>query len=89
MQNSDLELTVLEVCSQGGHIAPIGAWKDAVERLAARGLLRKLDEVNYVITPDGSAEFERLEAAELGAVIAEHNERVAPVIEGEAEECPP
>ena len=84
MQGSDLELTVLEICAGGGHIAPIGAWKDTVERLEARGLLRKLDEVNYVITPAGSTEFEKRENAEVMGVFREQQELVKPVIGGEA-----
>lgn len=86
VDNSDLELSVLEICSQGGYIAPIGAWKDTVERLHGQGLLEKLDAMNYIITPAGSAEFEKRENAEVMGVFHEQQALVKPVIEGEAED---
>ena len=86
MESEDLELSVLEICSQGGFVAPIGAWEDAVLWLCAQGFLRKLDPVNYVITTAGSAEFERRENAELLGVIRSQQELKKPAIEGEAED---
>jgi len=83
MNDEDLELSVLDICSQGGYIAPIGAWKDTVERLHAQGLLEKLDAMNYIITPAGSAEFEKRENAEVMGVFREQQALARPVIEGE------
>lgn len=86
MENEDLELSVLEICDQGGFIAPIGAWKDTVEKLCAQGFLRRVDATNYVITPEGSVEFEKRENAEVMGVFREQQELTKPVIEGEAED---
>lgn len=86
MNDADLELTVLEVCAQGGFIAPIGAWKDTVERLHAQGLLEKLDSMNYVITSKGSAEFEKRSDDEVMGVFREQQALAKPVIDGEAED---
>ena len=87
MDTNDLELSVLEICAQGGFIAPIGAWKGAVERLHAQGLLEKLYAMNYVITPAGSAEFEKRENAEVMGMFREQQALVpGKVIDGEAED---
>ncbi len=86
MNDADLELSVLDICSQGGYIAPIGAWKDTVERLCLQGFLERLNAMNYVITPAGSAEFEKRENSEIMGVFREQQELVKPVIDGEAKD---
>ena len=58
MSNTDLttdEFAVLLLADDGASMMPIGRWEKPVKALASLGLLRKADEVNYVITPAGSA----------------------------------
>ncbi len=47
------ELTVLMIAAEGGSMAPIGRWEKPIRDLVSRGLMRKHDGVNYVITSAG------------------------------------
>jgi hypothetical protein len=51
------EETVLEIAARGQSMIPIGRWEAPTKRLAALGLLKALDEANYVITDAGRARF--------------------------------
>jgi hypothetical protein len=50
---SEDERAVLMIAAQGQYMIPIGRWEQSVKALTARGFLRKLDNVNYVITEAG------------------------------------
>lgn len=50
---TDDEFTVLMIAERGETMIPIGRWEQPVKDLAARGLLRMLNDVNYVITDSG------------------------------------
>jgi hypothetical protein len=52
---SDDERTVLMIAVQGQYMIPTGRWKEPILALTRRGFMRKLDEVNYVITEAGRA----------------------------------
>jgi len=47
------ECTVLEIASKGESMMAIGRWEAATESLHRKRLLKKLDDVNYVITAAG------------------------------------
>lgn len=49
------ELTVLLIAHQGERLIPMGRWEAPVKSLAAKGLLRKENDVNYVCTDAGHA----------------------------------
>ena len=55
---TDDQFTCLMITAKGDSLAPIGRWKEAVLSLASHGLLEKLDDVNYGITPAGRAACE-------------------------------
>lgn len=67
------EHAVLLIAAEGGSIAPIGKWKVPVEALARRGLLRKLDSMNYVETEAGTKAATELEDSHLRDVIHANN----------------
>ncbi len=48
------EMTVLMIAAEGESMIPIGRWEKPIHDLTDRGLLRKLDAVNYVITSKGT-----------------------------------
>jgi hypothetical protein len=52
---TDDERTVLLIAGEGQYMIPMGRWKEPVLSLARRGFLKKLDDVNYVITEAGLA----------------------------------
>jgi hypothetical protein len=52
---SDDERVVLMIAAEGSFMIPIGRWRETILALASRGFLRKLDDVNYVITEAGRA----------------------------------
>jgi len=54
---TDDEYTILEIASHGNSMLAVGRWEKPVKDLTARGLLNKLDEANYVITPAGREVF--------------------------------
>ena len=47
------EFTCLLLANEGEYLAPIGRWKAPILALTSRGLMRKIDVVNYVVTEDG------------------------------------
>ena len=47
------EMTVLMIAAEGESMIPIGRWKQPIRDLEARGLMRKQDASNYVITNKG------------------------------------
>ena len=47
------ELTCLMIAEQHQMLAPIGRWEKSIKDLTARGLLRRVDDVSYVITDAG------------------------------------
>lgn len=47
------EFTVLDIASKGQYLAPIGRWKKSILGLTQRGLMQRLDDVNYTITAAG------------------------------------
>lgn len=47
------ERAVLLIAMRGESMIPIGRWKEPILSLAARGLMRRRDDVNYVITDAG------------------------------------
>lgn len=70
------ERAVLMIAAAGQSMIPIGRWEAPVRSLHARGFLRMIDEVNYVITATGRAASE---AAEDDAVrdVIKINNRIA------------
>lgn len=50
---SNDERSVLMIAAQGQYMIPLGRWAEPVLSLAKRGFLKKLDDVNYVITEAG------------------------------------
>lgn len=50
---TDDERAVLMIAAQGQYMIPMGRWEKPILSLAVRGLMRKLDDVNYVITEPG------------------------------------
>lgn len=52
---SEDERAVLMIASAGQSMIPIGRWERPVLSLAAKGYLRKLDDVNFEITDAGRA----------------------------------
>lgn len=67
------EHSILLIAAEGGSIAPIGKWKDPVLNLHRRGLLRRLDDMNYVGTEAGNRAGEELENENLRALIHANN----------------
>ncbi len=59
------EWTILLIAKQGQYLAPIGRWEKPVKSLAEKGLLQRLDSVNYAITPKGSEFADKQEDDEL------------------------
>lgn len=49
------EETCLLILAEGGYMAPIGRWTGPLESLTLRGLAKKLDAANYVVTERGKA----------------------------------
>lgn len=58
---TDDEYTVLMIAAQGECMIPIGRWEVSIKNLHARGLMRKIDDVNYVITQAGRDAAEQRE----------------------------
>ena len=50
---TDDEYTVLMIAAEGESMIPIGRWEEPIRTLTLAGLMRKLDQVNYVITQAG------------------------------------
>lgn len=59
---SDDERTVLMIAAQGESMIPIGRWEGPIKRLTALGYMRRLDDVNYVITDAGRSAIDAAEA---------------------------
>lgn len=70
---SEQELILLSIAAQGGYLAPVGEWKEAILRLTSIGYLRKQDDVNYVITRAGRKVHDAQEDADARAFIALNN----------------
>jgi len=61
------------IANNGDSLAPIGRWKEPVLELARKGLLQRLNEVNYAITLEGKkacAERDREDDAAFRSVLA-------------------
>ena len=52
------EFTVLMLADAGESMIPIGRWKESVLSLTERGLMKRNDDVNYVITTHGRLALE-------------------------------
>lgn len=82
---SNDEFTVLLLANDGQYLAPIGRWRKSILDLTAQGLMRRIDEVNYVITAEGEkacAERDREDEAALHDVLARVKTEVeAPVLD--------
>lgn len=52
-QLTDDEYAVLMIADQGQHMLAIGRWEKPVKNLVACGYMRKVDDVNYLITDAG------------------------------------
>lgn len=63
------EITVLEICCEGGVIAEIGRWQEPVERLVRKGYLEGI-KFNWTITPAGRAAFDASDDREDKALAA-------------------
>ena len=50
---TDDEMTVLLIVVEGESLAPIGRWEQPILSLTERGLMKRNDAVNYVITDKG------------------------------------
>ena len=79
------EFTVLLLANDGQYLAPIGRWRKSILDLTAQGLMRRIDEVNYVITAEGiqaCAERDREDEAALHDVLARGKAAIeAPVLD--------
>ena len=82
------EFTCLLLAAEGEYLAPIGRWKAPILALTSRGLMRKIDMVNYVVTEDGRRACEERNAEDERALssILESNKKT---IEARAEETEP
>lgn len=49
------EFTILLIADRGEFMAPIGRWKAPILSLLEKGLMQRLDDVNYTITDAGRA----------------------------------
>lgn len=78
------ELTLLMLADNGEFLAPIGRWKPSILALTEKGFLRKVNDVNYVITPAGSAARSAGEQAADQALVDVLESRKAPAEAGEA-----
>lgn len=58
---TDDELTVLMIAARDQSMIPIGRWERPVKDLAAKGLLKAMNEANYVITDMGRIAAEKEE----------------------------
>jgi hypothetical protein len=47
------ERAVLMIAERGEYMIPMGRWERPIKSLAARGFMRMIDSVNYVITEAG------------------------------------
>lgn len=50
---TDDEYAVLMIADQGQHMLAIGRWEKPVKHLVTGGYMRKVDDVNYLITDAG------------------------------------
>ncbi len=95
------EVAVLLIAKQGQSMIPIGRWEKPTLDLAAKGLLRRADAVNYFITDKGlqaiqqrdDEDFRRIKEAQdnllvkRGMVVQEQIETVVNVVEPLCEQC--
>jgi hypothetical protein len=58
---SNDERTILMIACAGESMIPIGRWERPVKSLAAKGYLKMIDHVNYVITAAGRRASEAAE----------------------------
>lgn len=82
------EFTCLLLAVEGEYLAPIGRWKAPILALTSRGLMQKIDEVNYVVTADGRRACEERNSEDERALssLLESNKKT---IEARAEETKP
>ena len=82
------EFTCLLLAAEGEYLAPIGRWKVPILALTSRGLMRKIDEVNFVVTEDGrrACEDRNTEDERALSSLLESNKKT---IEARAEETKP
>ena len=81
------EFTCLLLAAEGEYLAPIGRWKAPILALTSRGLMQKIDEVNYVVTEDGRRACEERNQAderEMRELLARNQK----TIEAGAEDAP-
>ena len=65
----------------------IGNWEEVIQSLVAKGYARLVTGQWYGPTEAGLKAMDEHDTNEMRALVAEHNARVGPVIEGEAEDC--
>jgi len=70
---TDDEMAVLLIAAQGEYMIPIGRWESPTKSLAEKGLLRKIDDVNYVITSAGADAAEKHDKADFQALFDASN----------------
>ena len=82
------EFTCLLLAAEGEYLAPIGRWKVPILALTSRGLMQKIDMVNYVVTEDGrrACEERNYEDERALSSLLESNKKT---IEARAEETKP
>ena len=82
------EFTCLLLAAEGEYLAPIGRWKVPILALTSRGLMQKIDMVNYVVTEDGRRACEERNSEDERALfeVLEGNKKT---IEARAEETKP
>lgn len=71
------EETCLLILAQGASMAPIGRWEKTLASLAQRGLSKRLDASNYVVTERGRAVADKSDDAFVRGWIKDSNAAVA------------
>lgn len=59
------EISVLAIAATGASMIPIGRWEVPVLSLALRGLMTRIDSVNYLITAAGRMALEEIQQADM------------------------
>jgi hypothetical protein len=89
------EVTVLLIAKEGQSMIPIGRWEKPTLDLAAKGLLRRADAVNYFITDKGlqaiqqrdDEDFKKIREAQQKIVDAKHSYLSTACYHGQHERC--
>ena len=73
---SQEEVSVLMIAAQGETLAPIGQWKQPIETLVMRGLMKRINDANYGITPEGRLAVHMREQEDDSRLLAAVNKRL-------------